>query len=61
MKGWAEKLAQGWLPSVPPPGYKTVVYHGQEDTCSRPADNGNHEARLQVIYEPQSFDCFNLR
>ena len=26
MKGWAEKLAQGWLPGVPPPGYinKTV-------------------------------------
>ena len=21
MKGWAEKLAQGWLPGVPPPGY----------------------------------------
>lgn len=25
MKGWAEKLAQGWLPCPPPPGYKTVV------------------------------------
>lgn len=25
MKGWAEKLAQGWLPSVPPPGYMTVT------------------------------------
>ena len=25
MKGWAEKLAQGWLPSVPPPGYKTIT------------------------------------
>lgn len=26
MKGWSEKLAQGWLPGVPPPGYinKTV-------------------------------------
>ena len=24
MKGWAYKLAQGWLPSVPPPGYMTV-------------------------------------
>lgn len=21
MKGWAEKLAQGWMPGVPPPGY----------------------------------------
>jgi site-specific DNA recombinase len=25
MKGWAEKLAQGWLPSPPPPGYMTIT------------------------------------
>ena len=25
MKGWAEKLAQGWMPAVPPPGYKTAT------------------------------------
>jgi site-specific DNA recombinase len=29
MKGWAEKLAQGWLPSVPPPGYKTITHNGK--------------------------------
>lgn len=29
MKGWAEKLAQGWLPAVPPPGYVTVVENGK--------------------------------
>jgi DNA invertase Pin-like site-specific DNA recombinase len=29
MKGWAEKLAQGWLPSVPPPGYMTVTKNGK--------------------------------
>jgi site-specific DNA recombinase len=29
MKGWAEKLAQGWLPSSPPPGYITVVENGK--------------------------------
>lgn len=29
MKGWAEKLAQGWLPSTPPPGYMTVSEHGK--------------------------------
>ncbi len=28
-KGWAEKLAQGWLPSSPPPGYRTVVQAGK--------------------------------
>lgn len=30
MKGWAEKLAQGWLPAVPPPGYMTVVRDGKK-------------------------------
>ncbi len=25
MKGWNEKLAQGWMPASPPPGYKTVT------------------------------------
>lgn len=29
MKGWAEKLAQGWLPSSPPPGYVTVTENGK--------------------------------
>ena len=29
MKGWAEKLAQGWLPASPPPGYMTIVDNGQ--------------------------------
>jgi len=29
MKGWAEKLAQGWLPSVPPPGYITITENGK--------------------------------
>ena len=29
MKGWCEKLAQGWLPAPPPPGYKTIVENGK--------------------------------
>lgn len=29
MKGWAEKLAQGWLPAQPPIGYVTVVENGK--------------------------------
>lgn len=29
MKGWAEKLAQGWLPASPPPGYMTVIDCGK--------------------------------
>lgn len=30
MKGWAEKLAQGWFPGVPPPGYKTITRDGKK-------------------------------
>ena len=30
MKGWAEKLAQGWLPAPPPPGYVTVIQNGKK-------------------------------
>lgn len=30
MKGWAEKLAQGWLPAPPPVGYKTVTENGKK-------------------------------
>lgn len=30
MKGWAEKLAQGWLPAPPPPGYMTVTVNGKK-------------------------------
>lgn len=30
MKGWDEKLAQGWLPAPPPPGYKTVAEDGKK-------------------------------
>lgn len=29
MKGWAEKLAQGWLPAIPPAGYTTVTESGK--------------------------------
>lgn len=29
MKGWAEKLAQGWMPGVPPAGYINKVIDGK--------------------------------
>ena len=29
MKGWTEKLAQGWLPASPPPGYVTITKEGK--------------------------------
>ena len=37
MKGWAEKLAQGWLPSVPPPGYMTITEGGKRIHVPDPA------------------------
>ncbi len=30
MKGWSEKLAQGWRPSAPPIGYKTAIENGKK-------------------------------
>lgn len=30
MKGWAEKLAQGWLPASPPPGYMTITENNKK-------------------------------
>lgn len=30
MKGWDEKLAQGWLPAPPPPGYRTVTENSKK-------------------------------
>ncbi len=37
MKGWAEKLAQGWLPASPPPGYITVTQDGKHIHIPNPA------------------------
>lgn len=30
MKGWNEKLAQGWMPAPPPPGYVTAIEDGKK-------------------------------
>lgn len=30
MKGWREKLEQGWMPAPSPPGYKTSVEYGKK-------------------------------
>ena len=30
MKGWYEKLEQGWMPASPPPGYKTALADGKK-------------------------------
>src|SRR5665213_1429670 len=30
MKGWDEKLAQGWMPAPPPPGYKPITENSKK-------------------------------
>ena len=47
MKGWAEKLAQGWLPSSPPPGYMTVTENGKRIHIPNPST----VALMQRVFE----------
>jgi len=49
MKGWAEKLAQGWLPSSPPPGYMTIVDLGKRIHVPNP-DTKNIMADMFKTY-----------
>ena len=46
MKGWAEKLAQGWLPGVPPPGYKTIT---EQSKRIHVPDDETHALMRQVF------------
>ncbi len=52
MKGWAEKLAQGWIPAPPPPGYKTVIVNGKRQ--HEPDDNtrGIIEKAFRLYLDP---------
>ena len=47
MKGWAEKLAQGWLPGVPPPGYMTVTQNGKRVHIPNP----NTASLMRRVFE----------
>lgn len=47
MKGWAEKLAQGWRPAPPPPGYKSVIVNGKR--VHAPDEDTKH--LIQQIFE----------
>lgn len=50
MKGWAEKLAQGWLPcSIPPHGYMTVTREGKRIHIHNP-DTIRIVKRLLLAY-----------
>lgn len=47
MKGWTEKLAQGWLPAVPPIGYMTISDHGKRIHIPNPST----EKLVQSMFE----------
>lgn len=52
MKGWAEKLAQGWLPAVPPPGYVTVTRNGKRIHVLDKATMNTMRKVFRVYLEP---------
>jgi len=52
MKGWAEKLAQGWLPSTPPPGYRTVITNGKKIHEPDPATKAIMQGIFEKYLEP---------
>lgn len=53
MKGWAEKLAQGWMPSSPPPGYMTVLREGKRVHDLNPQTYKSMQRIFQLMLEPQ--------
>jgi site-specific DNA recombinase len=52
MKGWAEKLAQGWLPSTPPPGYMTITENGKRIHVPDPATAPLMQKAFKKYLEP---------
>lgn len=52
MKGWNEKLAQGWLPASPPPGYKTVAHEGKRIHIPDSATKGTIEDLFKLFLDP---------
>ncbi len=52
MKGWAEKLAQGWLPAPPPPGYMTVIEGGKRIHVPDPKTKSIVQVLFKQYLEP---------
>lgn len=52
MKGWAEKLSQGWLPSVPPPGYMTITESGKRIHVPNPDTKALVQRVFKKYLEP---------
>ncbi len=52
MKGWAEKLAQGWMPSRPPVGYTTAVLNGKRIHVPDPRTSRAIRRAFELYLEP---------
>jgi site-specific DNA recombinase len=52
-KGTYEKLAQGWLPGTPPPGYMHVVRDGKKIQDFNPDTKKSMQRIFQLLLEPQ--------
>lgn len=52
MKGWAEKLAQGWLPAPPPPGYMTISESGKRIHVPNPETKKLMQYTFKKYLEP---------
>lgn len=52
MKGWTEKLAQGWLPAPPPPGYITVTQNGKRIHVPDPETKDLMRNAFKLYLEP---------
>ncbi len=53
MKGWAEKLAQGWMPAAPPPGYMTILREGKRIHDLNPQTYKSMQRIFELMLEPQ--------
>jgi site-specific DNA recombinase len=52
MKGWAEKLAQGWLPSRPPIGYMSAIQNGKRIHVPDPKKAGFVKNAFELYLKP---------
>jgi DNA invertase Pin-like site-specific DNA recombinase len=52
MKGWAEKLAQGWLPAPPPCGYMTITHSGKRIHVPDPITMPIMQHMFRLYLEP---------
>lgn len=52
MKGWAEKLAQGWLPAPPPPGYMTITQNSKRIHVPNPTTKPILQRMFKLYLEP---------